>query len=79
MNIFTVLQLIFLVLLWIVKSTAAFFAFPFFVILLIPIRFKLMPFVFTEKELHELDNEEVDSDIEDEMDPDFYRRAHMPV
>ncbi|KAL5005957.1 hypothetical protein ScPMuIL_017115 [Solemya velum] len=79
MNIFTVLQIIFLVLLWIVKSTSAFFAFPFFVMLLIPIRFKLLPFIFSEKELHELDNEEVDSDVEDEMDPDFYRRAHMPV
>ncbi|XP_021352339.1 band 3 anion transport protein-like isoform X2 [Mizuhopecten yessoensis] len=79
MHLFTVVQVVLLVLLLIVKLSAAALAFPLFVILLIPLRLKLMGYVFTPSELEVLDKEEEDSDCDDEDDPDFYQQAHMPV
>ena len=52
MNLYTFLQLLGLVLLWIVKSTKAALAFPFFVVAMIPYRNYLLPGIFTEKELN---------------------------
>ncbi|ESP03217.1 hypothetical protein LOTGIDRAFT_137764, partial [Lottia gigantea] len=54
MNLFTIIQIFSLVILWIVKSTAAAIAFPFFLILLIPVRNKIMPKLFTHKEFEEV-------------------------
>ena len=54
MHLFTVIQVVLLVCLLIIKSTAAALAFPLFVILLVPLRMKVLPRVFTEKELHEV-------------------------
>lgn len=79
MHLFTVIQLVLLIALLIVKSTAAALAFPLFVILLVPLRMKVLPRFFTHPELHELDQEEEDSDDEDIDDPDFYQIAHMPI
>ncbi|CAC5412080.1 Anion exchange protein 3,Anion exchange protein 2,Band 3 anion transport protein,Electrogenic sodium bicarbonate cotransporter 4 [Mytilus coruscus] len=79
MHLFTIIQLVLLVLLLIIKSTAAALAFPLFVILLVPLRISGLPRIFTGQELHELDQEEEDSDDEDIDDPDFYQLAHMPV
>ncbi|XP_076088046.1 band 3 anion transport protein-like isoform X4 [Mytilus galloprovincialis] len=79
MHLFTIIQLVLLVLLLIIKSTAAALAFPLFVILLVPLRMRGLPKIFTGQELHELDQEEEDSDDEDIDDPDFYQLAHMPV
>ncbi|KAK7501372.1 hypothetical protein BaRGS_00007497 [Batillaria attramentaria] len=79
MHLFTVIQLLCLILLLIIKSTQAALAFPFALILLIPVRLKILNRFFTEQELHELDKEEEDSELEDEDDPDFYQMAHMPI
>ncbi|XP_052080375.1 anion exchange protein 2-like isoform X4 [Mytilus californianus] len=79
MHLFTIIQLVLLVMLLIIKSTAAALAFPLFVILLVPLRISGLPRIFTGQELHELDQEEEDSDDEDIDDPDFYQLAHMPV
>ncbi|XP_025113828.1 band 3 anion transport protein-like isoform X2 [Pomacea canaliculata] len=79
MHLFTIIQLVFLVVLLIIKSTQAALAFPFALILLIPVRLKVINRFFTEKELHELDKEEEDSEMEDEDEPDFYQMAHMPI
>lgn len=78
MHLYTFTQLSLLVVLWVVKSTEAALAFPFLLILLVPLRLKLLTFIFTEKELHELDKEEEDSE-EEEDEPDFYQLAHMPI
>ncbi|XP_041374597.1 anion exchange protein 2-like isoform X2 [Gigantopelta aegis] len=79
MHIFTICQLICLVILWVVKSTHAALAFPFLLILLIPLRLKLIARFYSPSELHELDKEEEDSDLDDEEEPDFYEQAHMPI
>ena len=50
MVLFTVLQALGLALLWVVKSTAAALAFPFFVVLMIPYRWS-MKFIFSQQEL----------------------------
>ncbi|CAI9716066.1 anion exchange protein 2-like isoform X1 [Octopus vulgaris] len=78
MHLYTLTQLSLLVVLWVVKSTEAALAFPFLLILLVPLRLKLLTFIFTEKELHELDKEEEDTE-EEEDEPDFYQLAHMPI
>ncbi|XP_060080773.1 band 3 anion transport protein-like [Ylistrum balloti] len=79
MHLFTVVQVVLLLLLLIVKMSAAALAFPLFVILLIPLRLKLLGYFFKPSELEVLDKEEEDSDFDDEDDPDFYQQAHMPV
>lgn len=78
MHLYTFTQLSLLIVLWIVKSTEAALAFPFLLILLVPVRLKLLTYIFTDKELHELDKEEEDSE-EEEDEPDFYQLAHMPI
>ena len=50
MHLFTILQLLGLVILWVVKSSAAALAFPFFVMAMIPYRWS-MKFLFTPSEL----------------------------
>jgi len=54
MNLFTFIQLLCLGILWAVKSTAAALAFPFVLILLVPMRFYLLPLLFTNPELAEV-------------------------
>lgn len=50
MHLFTLIQLLCLAVLWIVKSTQASLAFPFFLILMVPLRGQLR-FLFTPEEL----------------------------
>ena len=50
MHIFTGIQLLCLAVLWVVKSTAAALAFPFFLIMLVPVR-KILGRVFLPSEL----------------------------
>ena len=50
MLMYTGFQGLGLIVLWVVKSTAAALAFPFFVVAMIPFRF-LLKFVFSEQEL----------------------------
>ena len=81
MHVFTGIQILCLAVLWIVKSTQAALAFPFFLILTIPVQLYLLPFMFDKKELWALNktgNSPYD-DEEDEIDdvPDFYEEAHM--
>ncbi|XP_066995941.2 band 3 anion transport protein [Anabrus simplex] len=76
MHMFTVIQLLCLIVLWIVKSTDAALAFPFFLILMVPLRAQLR-FLFTPAELRALDSEEADADP-DEDEPDFYTEALLP-
>lgn len=79
MHLFTVIQVVLVAILWTVKSTIAAIAFPLFVFLMVPLRLKLMPRIFTHEELEVLDKEEEDSEDEEADDPDFYQMAHMPI
>lgn len=74
MHFFTVLQLLCLTILWVVKISPAALAFPFFLILLVPVRMFLSK-IFSQQELEALDGEEAAN--QDETD-DEYNTTHMP-
>lgn len=78
MHLFTLIQLLCLVVLWVVKSTPISLAFPFFLILMVPLRAQLRC-LFTPAELRALDSEEIDADPDSpEDEPDFYTEAPLP-
>ncbi|KAM9364295.1 anion exchange protein 3 [Pholidichthys leucotaenia] len=78
MNMFTVIQLACIVALWVVKSTAASLAFPFVLIMTVPLRRLILSRIFTERELQALDCDE-DSPNFDEDGRDEYNEIHMLV
>lgn len=51
MHLFTALQLLCLALLWAVMSTAASLAFPFILILTVPLRMVVLTRIFTDREM----------------------------
>ncbi|XP_074115676.1 anion exchange protein Ae2 isoform X1 [Cotesia typhae] len=76
MHLFTLVQILCLAVLWIVKSTPAALALPFFLILMIPLRSQMTRF-FTAAELRALDSKGPDNEtVEDELD--FYEEAPLP-
>ncbi|XP_076649182.1 anion exchange protein Ae2 isoform X6 [Halictus rubicundus] len=76
MHIFTLIQILCLTVLWIVKSTRAALALPFFLILMIPLRAQMSHF-FTAAELRALDSKGSDHESFEE-EPDFYEEAPLP-
>jgi len=76
MLLFTGLQAVGLIVLWIVKSTKAALAFPFFVVAMIPYRY-LLKFLFTDFELEMLDGAQAGKDLsgEDDVEKDFFEAA----
>ncbi|KAM4624664.1 anion exchange protein 3 [Discoglossus pictus] len=78
MHLFTCVQLSCIVLLWVVKSSPASLAFPFLLILTVPLRRFVLPRFFHERELKALDSEDVSPNF-DEDGQDEYNELHMPV
>ncbi|XP_069838697.1 anion exchange protein 3 isoform X2 [Dendropsophus ebraccatus] len=78
MHLFTCVQLSCIVLLWVVKSSPASLAFPFLLILTVPLRRFILPRFFHERELKALDSEDVGPNF-DEDGQDEYNELHMPV
>jgi len=76
MHIFTFVQVCALATLWIVKSSPFSLAFPFFLIMMVPIRHQ-MERLFTPLELRALDGNQPNDGAEDE--PDFYEQATLPA
>ncbi|XP_055630449.1 band 3 anion transport protein isoform X7 [Toxorhynchites rutilus septentrionalis] len=76
MHIFTTVQVLALAMLWGVKSSAFSLAFPFFLIMMVPIR-KQMERLFSPLELRALDGSQPNEGAEDE--PDFYEQAPIPA
>ncbi|XP_058476762.1 anion exchange protein 2a isoform X3 [Solea solea] len=79
MHLFTVVQLTCLSLLWVVMATAAALAFPFVLLLTIPVRMLLLPRVFSGRELQSLDADDVEPHLEDKEGQDEYSQLQMPV
>merc|ERR1719397_24813 len=77
MHLFTFLQLLGLIILWVVKSSAAALAFPFFVMAMIPYRWS-MKFFFSPSELEALDGPKAGQNYEkdDDEEDDFYEAAN---
>ncbi|KAI3356533.1 hypothetical protein L3Q82_017736, partial [Scortum barcoo] len=78
MNMFTMTQLACIVALWVVKSTEASLAFPFVLIMTVPLRRLILSRIFEERELQALDCDE-DSPNFDEDGRDEYNEIHMLV
>ncbi|XP_059583582.1 anion exchange protein 3 isoform X2 [Alligator mississippiensis] len=78
MNLFTLIQLACIVLLWVVKSTVASLAFPFVLIMTVPLRRFVLPRFFQDRELKALDSEDAEPNF-DEDGRDEYNELHMPV
>ncbi|XP_072322027.1 anion exchange protein 3 [Eucyclogobius newberryi] len=78
MNMFTIIQLACIVALWVVKSTVASLAFPFVLIMTVPLRRLILSRIFHERELQALDCDE-DSPNFNEDGRDEYNEIHMLV
>ncbi|XP_071370262.1 anion exchange protein 2-like [Centroberyx affinis] len=77
MHLFTVLQLTCLSLLWVVMSTAAALAFPFVLLLTVPLRMLLLPRLFSRREVQCLDADDAEPRLEEREDE--YSHSQMPV
>ena len=76
MHAYTFVQIFALALLWGVKSSNFSLAFPFILMMMVPIR-KQLEKVFTPIELRALDGNQANNDLDDE--PDFYEQTHLPA
>ncbi|XP_053555981.1 band 3 anion transport protein isoform X2 [Bombina bombina] len=79
MHVFTLVQILCLVLLWVVKSTPASLALPFILILTVPLRMFLMPCFFSNLELKCLDSGDANVNFEEEEGQDVYNEVQMPI
>ncbi|XP_075922271.1 band 3 anion transport protein-like isoform X3 [Petromyzon marinus] len=79
MNMYTAIQFVCLALLWVVMSTAASLAFPFVLILTVPLRHFLLPRIFTAHELRCLDSADAEPHVDEDDWQDEYAEVLMPV
>ncbi|KAM7029785.1 band 3 anion transport protein isoform 2-T2 [Acridotheres tristis] len=78
MHLFTFTQIIFLVVLWVVKSTPASLALPFVLILTVPLRRFLLPRIFRDIELKCLDADDAVVTFDEAEGTDVYNEVPMP-
>ncbi|XP_032934856.1 band 3 anion transport protein [Catharus ustulatus] len=78
MHLFTFTQIIFLVVLWVVKSTPASLALPFVLILTVPLRRFLLPKIFRDIELRCLDADDAVVTFDEAEGTDVYNEVQMP-
>ncbi|XP_025905663.1 anion exchange protein 2-like [Nothoprocta perdicaria] len=79
MHLFTSLQLACLAVLWAVMSTVASLAFPFILILTVPLRMCLLSRIFTDREMKCLDADEAEPILDEREGVDEYNEMPMPV
>ncbi|XP_046880239.1 anion exchange protein 2b isoform X2 [Hypomesus transpacificus] len=79
MHLFTLIQLLCLAALWAVMSTVASLAFPFVLILTVPVKMFLLPRIFSNREMQCLDADEAEPTFDEREGQDEYTEMHMPV
>ncbi|XP_036416549.1 anion exchange protein 2b isoform X2 [Colossoma macropomum] len=79
MHLFTLVQMVCLAVLWAVMSTAASLAFPFVLILTVPLKMFLLPRIFTTREMQCLDADDAEPTFDEKEGQDEYTEMHMPV
>ncbi|KAM8836202.1 solute carrier family 4 member 1b (Diego blood group) [Spinachia spinachia] len=79
MHLYTAIQIVCLVILWIVKSSPVSLALPFILILTIPLRMFMTGRFFSELEMRCLDGEEGEVKFEEEPGQDVYCESQMPL
>ncbi|KAL2101720.1 hypothetical protein ACEWY4_003481 [Coilia grayii] len=79
MHLFTVIQMVCLVVLWMVKSSPISLALPFILILTIPLRMLMTGRLFTKLEMKCLDADDAKVVLEEEPGVDVYAESQMPL
>ncbi|XP_075903855.1 anion exchange protein 2b isoform X2 [Nelusetta ayraudi] len=79
MHLFTCIQLVCLAALWAVMSTQASLAFPFLLIMTVPVKMFLLPRIFTSREMACLDADDAEPNFDERECHDEYWEMHMPV
>uniref|UniRef100_A0AAX7TNI7 Anion exchange protein n=1 Tax=Astatotilapia calliptera TaxID=8154 RepID=A0AAX7TNI7_ASTCA len=79
MHLFTCIQLVCLAVLWAIMSTAASLAFPFVLILTVPVKMFVLRRVFTVKEMACLDADDAEPKFDERECHDEYSEMQMPV
>ncbi|CAJ1082555.1 anion exchange protein 2b [Xyrichtys novacula] len=79
MHLFTCIQVVCLAVLWAVMSTQASLAFPFVLILTIPVKVFLLRRIFTTREIACLDADDAEPKFDERDCHDEYSEMHMPV
>ncbi|KAM6976444.1 anion exchange protein 2-like isoform 2-T2 [Aplochiton taeniatus] len=79
MHLFTGIQLVCLAALWTVMSTVASLAFPFVLILTVPVKMFLLPRIFSNREMQCLDGNDTEPTFDEIEGQDEYTEMHMPV
>ncbi|KAJ8418698.1 hypothetical protein AAFF_G00001970 [Aldrovandia affinis] len=79
MHLYTGIELLCLAALWAVMSTAASLAFPFVLILTVPVKMFLLPRIFTAREMQYLDADDAEPTFDEKEGQDEYTEMHMPV
>ncbi|KAI4880446.1 hypothetical protein NFI96_011281, partial [Prochilodus magdalenae] len=79
MHLFTLVQVVCLAVLWAVMSTAASLAFPFVLILTVPLKMFLLPRIFTNREMQCLDADDAEPTFDEKEGQDEYTELYMPV
>ncbi|KAE8279741.1 Anion exchange protein 2 [Larimichthys crocea] len=79
MHLFTCVQLVCLAALWAVMSTQASLAFPFVLILTVPVKMFLLTRIFTGREIACLDADDAEPKFDERDCHDEYSEMHMPV
>ncbi|XP_078518959.1 anion exchange protein 2 isoform X2 [Lissotriton helveticus] len=79
MHLFTALQLVCLAVLWAVMSTVASLAFPFILILTVPLRMFVLTRIFGDREMKCLDANEAQPVFDEQEGVDEYDEMPMPV
>ncbi|KAJ8389965.1 hypothetical protein AAFF_G00112500 [Aldrovandia affinis] len=78
MHLFTLIQIMCLVILWVVKSSPASLALPFLLILTIPLRMFMTGRLFSTQEMKCLDADDVKVSLEEEPGEDVYTESRLP-
>ncbi|XP_051969655.1 anion exchange protein 2b isoform X2 [Xyrauchen texanus] len=79
MHLFTAVQVVCLAILWAVMSTVASLAFPFFLIMTVPVKMFLLPRIFSAREMQCLDADDAEPTFDEKEGQDEYTEMHMPV
>ncbi|KAM6900305.1 LOW QUALITY PROTEIN: anion exchange protein 2b [Xenentodon cancila] len=79
MHLFTCIQVVCLAILWAVMSTQASLAFPFVLILTVPVKMFLLPRIFTVREMACLDADDAEPKFDERECHDEYSELRMPV
>ncbi|XP_055253585.1 band 3 anion transport protein [Moschus berezovskii] len=80
MHMFTIIQIVCLVILWAVRSIKQIsLALPFILILTVPLRRFLLPLIFQDMELNFLDADDVKPNLDEQDGQDEYDEVAMPV